>query len=187
MKLCIALLVDYRVHNYARKLAFQLAHQYGVGLSAALLPQHVTLTPVFEADDLAAAEEYFDRLASRLTAVELRFTHLELKLSDCNTSGVIWLKVAETVELAKIKRQVSVEIIQRHWSPELLCGEEFQLHSTVMMAKLPPETFQAIFAAITDKNLNVTCTAKELALFCPTDAVVGYGNYFTYKIMPLGK
>jgi 2'-5' RNA ligase len=186
MKLCIALLVDYRIHNYARKLALQLANQYGTGLRAALLPQHVTLTPVFEADELATVEEYFNQLALRLVPVELHFTQLELKLSDCSSSGVIWLKVAETPQLAEIKRQLTADIAQKNWRAELLCGEAFQLHSTVVMGKLAPETYQAIFAAISDKKLNLTCLAKELVLFCPAGETAE-DNYLTYKIMPLGK
>jgi 2'-5' RNA ligase len=103
MKFCIALLTDYRIHNYARKLAWRLDRDYGTGMSAALLPQHVTLAPVFTADSLSMIETYFDQLAVDLTPVELHFSRLELKLTDCSPSGVIWLQVDETPLLFQIK------------------------------------------------------------------------------------
>jgi 2'-5' RNA ligase len=186
MKFCIALLTDYRIHNYARKLAWRLDRDYGTGMSAALLPQHVTLAPVFTADSLSMIETYFDQLAVDLTPVELHFSRLELKLTDCSPSGVIWLQVDETPLLFQIKQRLTRDMAQRHWQPDILCGAEFEFHSTVTLGKLTAAQYRTIFAALPGKNLNLDCVARELALFCPAQATDHCQNYFTYKILPLG-
>jgi 2'-5' RNA ligase len=184
MKFCIALLTDYRIHNFARKLALQLDRDYGAGMDAALLPQHVTLAPVFTADNLAVVETYFDQLAADLTPVELHFSRLELKLTDCSPSGVIWLQVDETPLLSQLKQRLSRDMAQRQWQPDILCGAEFEFHSTVTLGKLTASRYREIFAALPDKKLDLDCVAKELALFCPVQTTDHCQNYFTYKILP---
>jgi 2'-5' RNA ligase len=188
MKCCIALLTNYQVHNYARKLAFYLDQLYGAGMDAALLPQHVTLAPVFEADDLGAVEAYCDQLAVELNQIELKFPRMELKFSDCSSSGVIWLKVEETPQLTQLKRRLADDIAKRGWLPDFLCGDEFEFHSTVTMGNLTPAECQKILATLPEQQLNLSCRVKEIALFCPVKPTEDCRqHYFTYKIWPLRK
>ena len=66
MKVCFALIVDMKMHNYARKLAFEINEKYDTGFIAARLPQHITLGPVFEVEDIKAVEEYFDFIVDKI-------------------------------------------------------------------------------------------------------------------------
>jgi 2'-5' RNA ligase len=188
MKFCIALLTNYRIHNYARRLAYQIDRHYGTGMDAMLLPQHVTLAPVFAADDLGMVETYFDQLAAALGEIELTFPQIELKLTDCSTSGVIWLKVAKTPQLAQLQERLGADMAERGWHPDFLCGGEFEFHSTVSMGNLTAAQYQKIMAMFPAQELNLSCRAKEIALFCPIQSAGDcHQHYFTYKIWPLGK
>jgi 2'-5' RNA ligase len=188
MKFCIALLTDYRIHNYARHLAYHIDQYYGTGMDAMLLPQHVTVAPVFAADDLGMVETYFNQLAAALGEIELMFPGIELKLTDCSTSGVIWLKVVKTPQLAQLQQRLVADMAERGWRPDYLCGDEFEFHSTVAMGNLTAAQYQKIMATFPDQELNLSCRAREIALFCPIPSAADCRqHYFTYKIWPLGR
>jgi 2'-5' RNA ligase len=187
MKVCFALLLNAEIHNYARKLAFRLDREFGTGLIAAFLPQHVTLSPAFAVPDLDEAERCFDRLAAGWNSLSIHLTGLALKVSPCRDSAVIWMDVAENEQLSAMHREIGRAVDSRGWrmdpSP---CGEPYLFHSTVVMGKLPVDRYQQIFASIPDARLDMKCTVRETVMFCPAEAGGGPGNFFSYKIRPLG-
>lgn len=187
MKICFALLLDAEVHNYARKLAFRLDREFGTGLIAAFLPQHVTLTPAFAVADLDEAERCFDRLAAGWSSLTIHLTELALKVSPCRDSAVIWMEVAANNHLSAMYREIIRAVESRGWlmdpSP---CGEPYLFHSTVVMGKLPVQRYQQIFASLAELRIDMKCTVRETVMFCPAETGGEPGTFFSYKIRPLG-
>jgi 2'-5' RNA ligase len=109
MKICFALLLNAEIHNYARKLAYRLDREFGTGLIAAFLPQHVTLSPAFAVTDLDEAERCFDRLAAGWSSLDIHLTGLALKVSPCRDSAVIWMEVADNEQLDAMHREIRAE------------------------------------------------------------------------------
>lgn len=73
MKAAIALLADYRVQNFARRVVFDLERRHGIGFLGSLLPAHVSLKQPFEFEDMGKLEAYFDALAASIQPFEIAF------------------------------------------------------------------------------------------------------------------
>jgi 2'-5' RNA ligase len=188
MKVCFALLLDAEVHNYARKLALRLDREFGTGMIAAFLPQHVTLSPAFAVTDLEEAERCFDRLSAGWNSLTINLTELALKISACGDSAVIWMEVAANQQLSTMQREIIRAVESRGWPMDPPpCGEPYVFHSTVVMGKLPADQYRQVFASIPELRLDMECTVREAVMFCPAEAGRGPGGtYFSYKIRPLG-
>lgn len=186
MKVCFGLLLDYNIHNYARKMAFELDIKYNTGFIAAKLPQHITLGPLFEINDIEEVERCFDSVAEYTQPFEVTSTNIGLKIhGDENDGfGVLWMDVQESKELRELHNRMYKDIAEHSWK----INDEgiYHFHSTISLGQQPAKVYRTIFDNIENKEINHTCLVKELALFCPSDNQNKIGTYITYKILPLG-
>ena len=134
MKATFALLVDYNIHNFIRKLAVDIHSKYQTGFLASLLPPHVSLKQPFEASSLSKLEAYFDQLAETIEPFEIILTHLDLSIAsfDDNELGILWLDVLETQTLRDLHNRVNRELAERFEHTEAAHdGTEYHFHATI--------------------------------------------------------
>lgn len=187
MKACIALLVDNKIHNYSRKLAFDFDIKYNIGFISATLPQHITLGPTFEVKDLEEVEEYFDYLTKNLKPFEVLVKDIELKIFGDSEDGfpVLWMNIKESEELRGLHNKIYKYITEHSWDTDN--SKKYQFHSTIALGEKPASVYKEIFKSIPSKEINHNCIVNQIALFCTTDSESRMGTYITYKILDLEK
>lgn len=188
MKVCFALVADMKMHNYARKLAFEINEKYDTGFIAARLPQHITLGPVFEVEDIKALEEYFDFIVDKMAPLEVTFKNIDLKLfgDEDEGLGVLWMDIKESNELRELHNRIYKDIEEYSWKAETWSSDEvYHFHSTIALGQQPQAVYKEIYRHIEDKAINHTCIIDEIAMFCTTEGDGKMGSYITYKILPL--
>jgi 2'-5' RNA ligase len=186
MKAAIALLVDYRVHNRIRKLALELYRKYGVGLPG-YIPYHITLKQPFEIVDLPSFEAYFDQFAASVEPFPIMLRQLELivSLDEQGEQGLIWVSVAESAALRALHNRVIQELAERFENTAVRYeGAEYRFHVTVATGGQPPEVYRRASEEYRGLAVDLTYTAREMALFCSETGALG--TFFVYKILPLG-
>ena len=184
MKACFALLVDNKIHNYSRKLAFNFDIKYNTGFISARLPQHITLGPVFEVKNIEEVEEYFDYVAENLKPFEILVTEIDLKTFGGEEGfGVIWMDIKESKELRELHNTIYKYITEHSWDTDN--NDKYHFHSTIALGEQPARVYKEIFKCISDKKINHNYIINEIALFCTTDNENKMGTYITYKILNL--
>jgi len=190
MKICFALLVDNKLHNYARKIAFDIDKKHNTGFIAAKLPQHVTLGEVIDIDNLDEAEKYFDILAKSINPFEIDVTKIDLKVfgDDNDGFGVLWMEVKESNLLRALHNRIYKEISAFPWRADRTSGDGiYYFHSTIALGQQPAKIYKEAYNNIENKELSYTFQVKEISLFCSPDDENKMGTYITYKTLPLGE
>lgn len=187
MKACFALLVDNKIHNYSRKLAFDFDKKYNTGFISASLPQHITLGPVFEVKNIEEVEDYFDNVAKNLKPFEILVTDIDLKIfgDDKEGFGIIWMGIKESIELRELHNTIYKYITEHLWDTDN--NDKYNFHSTIALGNQPASVYSDIFKSISDKKINHNCIINEIALFCTTDNESKMGTYITFKILNIKK
>lgn len=137
MKVCFALLVDYKLSNYARRLALELDEKYKLGFVAAKLPQHITLGPSFEVDDIRDIEKIFDAVAETAEALEVKLTDLDLKVfgNEEDSLGIIWMDFEENKKLQELHNSIYRFVREMGWKQDSVPGDDvYHFHSTISLA-----------------------------------------------------
>ncbi len=190
MKTAFALLVDHNVHNFIRKLAIDVHLKYQIDFLASLLPPHVSLKQPFEISSLAEIEAYFDQLAESIQPFDVTLTHLDLQIVSFSGAkvGILWLDVHETPTLRDLHDRINRELSERFENTEALFdGPDYHFHATVELGGQPAEVYRKIYTAYEHIEVNLTFTAREIAMFYCDDLSSELGNFITYKILPIGK
>jgi 2'-5' RNA ligase len=185
MRACFALLLDNEIHNYSRKLAFDIDLKFNTGFISARLPQHITLGPTFEVKNLGEVEEYFDYLAENLEPLEALVKDIELKIFGDTEDGfpVLWMNIKESKELRELHNKIYKHIAEQPWNTDN--NEKYHFHSTIALGEQPASIYKEIFNSIPNKEIDHSCIVNEIALFCTTDSESRRGTYITYKILNL--
>lgn len=185
MKACFALLVDNKIHNYSRKLAFDFDIKYNTGFISARLPQHITLGPAFDVKNLEEVEKYFDYLAESIKPFKVLVKDIELKIFGDTEEGfpVLWMAIKESKELRELHNEIYKYIAEHSWNTDN--NEKYHFHSTIALGEQSASVYKQIFKSIPDKQINHNFIVNEIALFCTTDIESKMGTYITYKILNL--
>jgi hypothetical protein len=185
MYFCIAGLLDDASQNEIRKKALRILRQYGLGVTALLLPQHVSLKISFATDRVDDLVDYFGELCLKQRPIQVDFQNLEVvAIEDLGTkSGLLWYNARETTHLRKIHTQLNNDL------PPLLGivnssidGDGFRFHSTIAYGQKTYEEYRKIHAAIAGEFNEVSARIDRLAIFCCVEDVIVAGKFFTYKI-----
>jgi 2'-5' RNA ligase len=190
MRATFALLVDYNVHNFIRKLAVDIHSKYQTGFLVSLLPPHVSLKQPFQISSLPKLEAYFDRLAETIQPFEIILTRLELKVLPFNDDelGILWLDVQESRILRDLHDRLNRELSERFENTETAFdGSDYHFHATVELGGQPAEVYRRIYAEYKDIEVNLRFTASEIATFYSDDSSGRPGSFITYKVLPVGK
>ncbi len=190
MKTAFALLVDHDAHNFIRKLAVDVHSKYQIDFLASLLPAHVSLKQPFAISSLPEAEAYFDQLAQSIQPFAVTLTHLELQIGsfDGDELGILWLDVQETPTLRALHDRLNRELSERFENTAAsFDGPDYHFHATVELGGQPVEVYRKIYAEYEHVEVDLTFTAREIAMFYYDDLGGKPGTFITYKILPIEK
>jgi 2'-5' RNA ligase len=185
MKAAIVLLADYEVQNTARKLVVDMSQRDDIPFYGSLLPSHISLKQPFAFEDLDVLETYFDSLAKRTAPVEI--TLEDIYYSEWNGYGILGYIVHETPLLRGLHNRINAELGKLFKDTSAAHdGEEYRFHLTIEMGAVGERNpYKDAFERITDKNVNITFTARQLALFYYARDDFRVGSFTTYRISPL--
>jgi len=188
MYFCIAGLLDDVSQNEIRKKTLRILRQYGLSVTALLLPQHVSLKISFSTDRVDDLVGYFDELCLNYQPVQVDFQNLEvIAIEDLGTkSGLLWYNARENYALRKIHNQLNNDL------PPLLGivnsnidGDGFRFHSTIVYGQKTYQAYQEIHQAIASEFGEVSTRIDKLAIFCCAEDAIVAGKFFTYRIRHL--
>ena len=185
MKAAIALLVDYPVQNFVRRMVYDLNRQYGIGFLASLLPAHVSLKQPFSVESLERLEGYFDALAASITPFEVELD--KVYHAHWGEYGILGLNVQETSALRELHNRINRELVDLFKDTSAPHdGETYHFHLTIEVGKVEGEdVYKSYYDEMSDKQVNLRFTAREIALFY-YDGIQA-GSYTTYKVLGLGR
>ncbi len=190
MKTAIAILTDTEVHNFVRKLAWEIHRKYRTGTTICRLPPHVSLKQPFEIEDIARLEAYIHEFAQTIRPFEVKCTELQLvsTIFEGAETGLLWMAVQETECLRQLHDRLNQELAQRFANTQApFDGAAYHFHMTVMMGGQPMEVYRKLYDEISERAVNLKFTASALAMFVYDDPLSLNGDYMVYKILPLGQ
>ncbi len=185
MYFCIAGLLDDVSQNEIRKKTLGILRQYGLGVIALLLPQHISLKISFSSNQIDDVLDYFNELCRKHRPVQVVFQNLEVIAMDERgaKSGILWYRARENDSLRKIHNQLNKDL------PPLLGiinsgmdGDGFRFHSTIVYGQKTYEEYRKIHAAIAGEFEEMSAKIDKLAVFCCLEDSIVAGKFFTYKI-----
>jgi hypothetical protein len=96
--------------------------------------------------------------------------------------------VVETPILRSLHEGVNRELARVVADPRAAFdGETYQFHLTLEVGPVgEADVLKAYFDGIDRKEVNLTFTAQDLALFYYGDRPAGPGSYMVYKMLPVG-
>ena len=183
MKAAIALLADYNIQNFVRRIVFELDQSYQVGFLASLLPAHVSLKQPFSFEDMGRLESYFDSLATQITPFQIELD--EIYYTEWEAYGILGVDVEETNTLRKLHNQLIRELSKLFLEPSAPHdGDGYHFHMTIELMKVGKQNpYQAYFEELEDKKVNLAFQAAEIALFYYTGE--DHRSFMCYKVLPL--
>ena len=190
MYFCIAALLDDITQNEIRKKTLPILGKYGIGVTALLLPQHISLKISFATDRVNDLLAYFDDLCLSHFPINVTFQNLEaVAIQDLDApTGLLWYNVREDARLRKIHNQLNADL------PELLeisnssiDGDRFRFHSTIAYGGKPYEEYRQIHAAVAGEFEGISARIDKLAVFCSVQETAVAGQFFTLKTGNLGR
>ncbi len=190
MYFCIAGLLDDNSQNEIRKKASGVIRQYGLGVTALLLPQHISLKISFATNQIHNLLDYFDTLCMENRPIEVGFHGLEVvAIDDAGTkSGVLWYGAQENSRLRQIHNQLNHDLPQLlQISNASIDGDGFLFHSTIAYGQKSYAEYREIHAAIASEFKEISATIEKLAVFCSLEDTIAAGKFFTYKTRALAR
>jgi 2'-5' RNA ligase len=190
MKATFALLANTEVHNFVRKLSWDIHQKYRTGIAVCRLPPHISLKQPFEVPDLGWLEQYMHELAKSINPFRVELTRLELigTTLDHLDTGILWLKVEETELLRRLHNRVHAELTSRFGDVSApFDGPEYHFHMSVAIGGQSIEIYQKIQNEFSDRLINIQYTVRELVMFVYDDSNAIEAGYMTYLILPLGE
>jgi 2'-5' RNA ligase len=182
MKAGFAILADPSIHNYARKLALNLALQYRVDYHAALLPPHISLKQPFVVDDLDKLEDTFAGFAARTQPFTVGLERVYY--GEWAGSAILGLAVTEIPALRGLHDRLNLELREVVADPSApFDGPDYRFHLTIEMGPAGERNpYKDYYDQLPEKEINLSFTAGRLALFVSDRAEK---TYITYRMLDL--
>lgn len=186
MKAAIALLTDYRIQNFVRKIVFNLNRKYNIDFFASLLPAHISLKQPFYFESIEKLENYFDLLAGSIKPFKIELD--KIYYTEWKEYGILGINVKETKTLRnlhnRINRELS-ELFENTSAPH--DGDNYNFHLTIELGKIEGENvYKNYFDKLEEKKVNLCYTVKDIALFYYPDRSLRIASFMNYKVLPLG-
>lgn len=189
MRASIVLLANPEVHNFVRKLSWDIHQKYRTGTRHATLPPHISLKQPFSISDLSELEKYMDELAASVQPFDVNLTELQAvpTFFDGVEYGVLWVQVEETNMLRELHNRLNLDLEQRFGNTAAdYDGDAYRFHMSVMMCGQLMEICRKYQNEIQPAQINLCYTANELGLFVFDEPFGPHADYLCYRILPLG-
>jgi 2'-5' RNA ligase len=185
MKAAIALLADYPVQNFARRMGYEIRQFGEVDFLSSLLPAHVSLKQHFTFESIDVLENWFYSFSTRIAPFRIELERIFY--SEYGDNVIVGLKVHETPILRALHNQINHELANVVLNPSApYDGEEYQFHLTIELAKAGSKNpFKTFYDSLPEKQVNISFKAEFIALFFETDQSIPNGSYICLKVLPL--
>jgi hypothetical protein len=183
MKAGIGILADHAAQNFTRKIVFALAQEHPIDLLASIHQAHISLKQPFTFESMKRLEAYFDSFAE--SVVPFRIELDKIYYTQWGEYSILGLNVKETPILRGLHDRLNQELTAVVLDPTAPHdGEDYRFHMTIEMGvPVGGDPYRAYFDRLTDKRVDLSFLAEEIALFCSTDE--DNLSYFNYKVLPL--
>lgn len=190
MYFCIAALLDDSSQNEIRKNILETFRKYDLGVTALLLPQHISLKISFPTDQFDNLAIYFDKLCLSQQPFQISLHKLELVPTNDfgRESGILWLNVSDDTNLRTIHNQLNNDFPQvLGITNSEIDGDRFRFHTTLAYGGKTYKEYRRIHSAITKDFNQMMVKINRLAIFCSLQDKIKAGQFFTYRIgkMPI--
>ena len=189
MKATFVLLANPEVHNFVRKLSWDIHQKYRTGTRHASLPPHISLKQPFNISDLSALEKYMSELALSIQPFDVSLTEIQTvpTFYEGIEYGILWLKVNETKILRELHDRLNHDLNLHFGNTQAdFDGEAYRFHMTIMMCGQLMEICTKYESELLSSKVDLLYTAKELAMIVYDEPMGPHGDYLCYKILPLG-
>jgi len=189
MKATFALLANPEVHNFIRKLSWDIHQKYRSGTHHASLAPHISLKQPFRILDLIALEQYMDELTKSIQPFEVTLTELQTipVFYDGIEYGILWVEIEENKILRELHDRLNGGLNLRFGNTSAdFDRETYRFHMTVMMGGQLMEICRKYEDEFEHKKVNMHYTVRELAMFVYDEPMGPHGDYLCYKVLPIG-
>lgn len=186
MKIGIALLTNYNIHNEVRNLSFEINCKYGTSLESTLLPQHISLKQSFDYNgDIDALENYLNSILSNFTPFTITSEKVEVK--KMNDSNVLCcLKIKESKKLRTLHNDICEGLKKRfEIEPLEFDGDMWTFHSTITMGKIDSASLDKLFNEYNNKKFVEEFDVDKVVLFFSYEDENRITRYYTKRIYEL--
>jgi 2'-5' RNA ligase len=185
MRAAIAVLSDHHVQNVARKLVYEINERQGIQFLGSLLPAHVSLKQPFTFESMDVLEDWLESFSKQITPFTVQLQRAYY--AEWDGYAIIGLEVLETPTLRGLHEQINRElndVVRDSSAPH--DGDEYRFHLTIELGKVGSSNpFKQMYEALPEKNVDLSFTARSLALFLYADGASGPGSFICYKVLPL--
>ncbi len=185
MKAAIALLSDTHVQNVARRMVYEINQLGGIRFLGSLLPAHVSLKQPFTFERMDDLENWFESFSRRVAPFRIDLERVYYDAWD--TYAIVGFEVMETPKLRLLHNQVNEElknVVMDASAPH--DGDEYRFHLTIELGETGSENpFKQFYDSLPEKQVGLSFTAEQIALFFYADGPIGAGSFICYKVLPL--
>lgn len=191
MKAAIVLIASNEGENFGRKMMLRAHRAGGMGFEMARLPQHVSLKQTFNIPSLERVEDFFDEFVKKIKPIKIEFEQIDVFPNTSLggvPSGVMSLRVKETLELKKAQKMLFDELNKEFGPCPAEHDDDYIFHMTVAIGGASFENYQKAWECLTSDE-EIIKELKEqsyvydkLGLFYYDDDNIVPGTYFSYKI-----
>lgn len=185
MKAAIALLADYHVQNIARKMAYQISQLGEVGFFGSQLPSHVSLKQPFPFENMDVIEDWFELFSKKVHTFPIQLERVYY--SQWDDTAIIGFEVLETPILRSLHNQINRELKDLFTDPSAPHdGDDYRFHLTVEIGKVgDTNPFKRFYESLPEKQIDLSFTARQIALFLYPREPIEPGSFMCYKVLPL--
>ena len=185
MKAAIALLSDHHIQNVARRMVFEISQRTHVEFLGSLLPAHVSLKQPFTFENMDTLEEWFEALSRKIQPFENQLERFYYDSWD--DYAIIGLEVREAPTLRGLHEQINRELKDIVLDPSAPHdGDDYRFHLTIELGKVGTvNPFEELYDSLPEKAVDLSFTARHLALFFYPYEPIGAGSFICYKVLPL--
>ena len=182
MKSAIAILADYQVQNFVRKMVFELEQAYQVDFMASQLPAHISLKQPFSFESMDRLEGYFDSLAAQIAPFQIELD--ELYFTNWEGYGILGINVKETETLRGLHNQLNRELSELFVDTSAPHdGAGYHFHMTIELGEVNDQNpYRNYFEGLESRVVNLAYQAKEIAMFYYPG---NQQSFICYKVLPL--
>ena len=185
MKAAIALLADYHVQNVARRMVYDINQLADVTFFGSLLPAHVSLKQPFTFDSMDTLETWFESFSKKIHTFHVQLERVYY--SQWDEAAIIGFEVLETSTLRSLHNQINRELKELFTDPSApFDGDDYRFHLTVELGKVGDSNpFKQFYESLPEKQIDLSFTARQIALFIYPREPIEPGSFICYKVLPL--
>lgn len=184
MKATIVLVGNTDAQNYGGKILLEAHKLAKTGFEMTRLPFHVSLKQPFLMHDLKEFENFFDKFAKTVNAMEIPFEEMVLSPNSSiggTPSGCLALRAARIEELDILQRRFFYELTEKFGPCPAEHDDDYIFHMTLAVGNAPYENYTQAYQNLKTKPIPKQLVFDKIALFYYDDDSIAAGTYFCYK------